>query len=129
MTQLHAVIVDDNRSNVRVLAELLTLEDVEFTEVLNATQLPEILDRLDRVDVIFLDLEMPDIDGYTILEYLKDEDRFQAVPIVAYTVHVGEISHARQLGFHSFLGKPLDVDRFPHQLTRILNGERVWAAT
>ena len=43
-----------------------------------------------------------------------------------YTVHVSEIGVARDLGFHSFLGKPLDVDKFPEQLKRILNDEPVW---
>ena len=129
MTELHAVIVDDNRKNVRILAELLTLEDVGFTEVLHSSQLADVLDELPYIDVIFLDLEMPDINGYTILEYLQADARFQTIPIVAYTVHTGEISQARRLGFHSFLGKPLNVDRFPDQLARILSGEHVWAAS
>jgi hypothetical protein len=46
---------------------------------------------------------------------------------VAYTVHVSEINTVYQMGFHSFLGKPLDSDLFPDQLARILRGERVWA--
>ncbi len=48
------------------------------------------------------------------------------IPIVAYTVHISEINMARQVGFHSFLGKPLDMDSFPHHLSQILSGEGVW---
>jgi CheY-like chemotaxis protein len=79
------------------------------------------------VDVVFLDLEMPDIDGYAVLEILKSDNRFDTVPIVAHTVHFGEINNAQHVGFHSFLGKPLNIDRFPDQLARILIGEHVWA--
>jgi CheY-like chemotaxis protein len=76
--------------------------------------------------VIFLDLEMPGIDGYPMLSYLKNDDRFNNVPVVAYTVHMSEMNVARQKGFHSFLGKPLDADLFPEQLAAILRGEHVW---
>ena len=85
------------------------------------------LQKLKPVDVIFLDLELPGINGYDILDKLKRDARFSSVPIVAYTVHVSEINQARKLGFHSFIGKPLDADLFPRQLERILKGEHVWA--
>lgn len=129
MSQPHALIVDDNANNLGVLAEMLSLEGVNYTKVLNPNLLEGILNEMSQLDVIFLDLEMPDIDGYTILEYLKSDERFQQIPVVAYTVHVSEINTARKLGFHSFLGKPLDADRFPSQLAKILRGERVWATT
>lgn len=129
MSQPHALIVDDNANNLGVLAEMLSLEGVSYTKVLNPNLLEGVLDKLSQLDVIFLDLEMPDIDGYTILEFFKSDERFQHIPVVAYTVHVSEINTARRLGFHSFLGKPLDADRFPAQLAKILHGERVWATT
>jgi hypothetical protein len=44
-----------------------------------------------------------------------------------YSVHASEINRARDMGFHSCLGKPLNADDFPEQLARILRGERVWA--
>ena len=126
MTPPHALIIDDNRENVDVLAELLTLEGVTFTRVHNPTLVESVIDDIDSLDVIFLDLEMPKLDGYQLLEWFQSDARFDRIPVVAYTVHVSEISVARQLGFHSFLGKPLDADQFPQQLARILNGERVW---
>jgi DNA-binding NarL/FixJ family response regulator len=58
---------------------------------------------------------------------LKSYEYLGRVPVVAYTVHVSEINRAYQLGFHSFIGKPIDPDKFPDQLARILRGEPVWA--
>jgi two-component system cell cycle response regulator DivK len=52
-----------------------------------------------------------------------------SVLFIAYTVHVSEISLAHKHGFDGFIGKPLDSERFPNQLARILSGEHVWEAT
>lgn len=122
----HAIIIDDNSKNLEVLARLLAIEGVQSTKVGHPKQLDTILDTVGEVDVVFLDLEMPGKNGYEVLELLRNDARFQNVPIVAYTVHVSEIGAARDLGFHSFLGKPLDSDKFPDQLARILEGKHVW---
>lgn len=122
----HALIIDDNGKNIEVLARLLSMQDMSCTTVPRPVQLDAALQNIAEVDVIFLDLEMPGASGYDILERLKADARFQAVPIVAYTVHVSEITAAHRQGFHSFLGKPLDADKFPEQLARILNGQPVW---
>jgi two-component system, cell cycle response regulator DivK len=126
MTQRAALIIDDNDGNLDVLAELLEMEGMTSITVRQPERLEAALGSYHQLDVIFLDLEMPGIDGYTMLSYLKNDERFKAVPVVAYTVHVSQMNVARQRGFHSFLGKPLDADRFPEQLARILRGERVW---
>lgn len=121
-----ALIIDDNANNVAVLAEMLMLEGLEYTAIQNPTQVDRIIAQDARFDVVFLDLEMPDINGYEMLEKLQADARFEQVPIVAYTVHVSEINVARKLGFHSFVGKPLDADQFPKQLADILSGKPVW---
>jgi len=46
--------------------------------------------------------------------------------IIAYTVHVSELDTARRWGFDGFLGKPVDIDRFPEQFECIINGGAVW---
>jgi CheY-like chemotaxis protein len=89
-------------------------------------QLPRAMAQPAQVDVIFLDLEMPERSGYEVLQEIQADDRFVRVPVVAYTVHANEILTALQVGFHSYLPKPLDSDRFGGQLDRILKGERVW---
>ena len=127
MTQLHALIVDDNRDNVAILAQMLSMEGIQSTRVEDPTKLEQALARLPKTQVIFLDLEMPKLNGYEIFNQLRSLPAFRNVPIVAYTVHVSEINNARKVGFHSFLAKPLDQDHFPEQLARILNGDPVWA--
>jgi CheY-like chemotaxis protein len=129
MNNLHALIIDDDANNIEILTQLLILEGVKFTRILNSREVENILPRLGKIDIIFLDLEMPELDGYNVLEILKSHDHFKTVPVVAHTVHFDEINKSQQVGFHSFLGKPLNIDRFPAQLGRILSGEHVWAIT
>jgi two-component system, cell cycle response regulator DivK len=128
LSQPHALIVDDNNKNLSVLSRLLSKQGISCTEVMNPIHLDDILQNLSQVDIAFIDLELPEVTGYEILEKLKSDARFHSIPMVAYTVHVSEITVAHQQGFDSFLGKPLDADRFPDQLAKILRGEAVWSA-
>jgi CheY-like chemotaxis protein len=128
MANPHALIIDDDMNNLGILVEMLALEGVESTSIQDPTQVEAILEEISALDLVFLDLEMPGLNGYDILEILKAKDQVRDVPIVAYTVHVSEINAARQLGFHSFLGKPLNADTFSEQLTRLLNNQPVWEA-
>ncbi len=127
MARMHALIVDDNRDNVAILAQMLSIEGIESTRIEDPTKLEKALSNLPKTQVIFLDLEMPKLNGYEIFNQLRSIETFKNVPIVAYTVHVSEINTVRSLGFHSFLTKPLDQDDFPEQLALILKGEPVWA--
>jgi two-component system cell cycle response regulator DivK len=129
MSRKHALIIDDNARNVDVLARLLAAENITSTQVLDPGALLQTAETMTVPDIVFLDLEMPDYNGYQVLNWFKSDPRFQKVKVVAYTVHVSEINNAHQQGFDGFLGKPLRYDRFPDQLNRILNGEQVWETT
>lgn len=120
----HALVIDDNVQNLKVLVKLLAKQGVRCTEVLDPRKVANILPSIGSVDVVFLDLEMPNLNGYKVKDMLRRH--LGATPIIAYTVHISEINTVKQLGFDGFLGKPLDNARFPEQLQRILGGEPVW---
>jgi two-component system cell cycle response regulator DivK len=88
----------------------------------------EYADTLPRVDLILMDIRLPYEDGYQALRKLRASERLRAVPVVAVTAYATEdqLSRARAAGFNGFIGKPLDPDRFPDQVRRILEGEAVW---
>lgn len=79
-------------------------------------------------NLILLDIGLPSEDGYDVLQRLRNNSQYLATRIVAVSgrVSVEELRRARKAGFDGFLGKPLDVIRFPDQIARILNGEAVW---
>lgn len=121
-----ALIIDDNSKNVTILAHLLSREGFSSIQMTNANNLDAILEEHMNIQVIFLDLEMPNLDGYQVLAKIKANANFVHVPVIAYTVHVSEVQVTLNRGFDGFIGKPLDSDRFPDQLARILNGDSVW---
>lgn len=128
VSSLHALIIDDNDMNALVLRKLVESEGLAVSVIAHPADIPAVLPTLPPLSVVFLDLEMPENDGYEVLAYLREQlgDRAR---IVAYTVHTGESVTAWQKGFDGFLGKPLNRKDFSDHLRRILSGERVWAVT
>jgi two-component system, cell cycle response regulator DivK len=124
MSQPHALLIDDNVQNLRVLARMLSKEGWTATEVAQPALLGQALAGLQSVDAVFLDLEMPTTDGFAVKDWLREQ--LDDVPIIAYTVHVSEIQVTRDAGFDGFIGKPLNAERFAGQLARIVKRLPVW---
>lgn len=121
-----ALIIEDDLTSIAVLQQMLENVGVEADVVTDSFKIADRLHEVERPDVVFLDLEMPQANGYTVLEYLQQNPKFDGTPIVAYTTHISHLNDAKRAGFHSFLGKPLDGRLFRDQLTRILNNIPVW---
>jgi two-component system cell cycle response regulator DivK len=124
----HALIIDDNPLNIDVLRIMLDRVNVTSITVGSLREASKLIEQINPPDVVFLDLEFPTGDGFAFLETLKTTPQLVGVPVVAYSVHTSEIDRARRMGFDSFLGKPLNAQRFPDQLRDILNGISVWEA-
>lgn len=126
MVKQQALIIDDDTFNREIMATLLTDEGVEATAVSSPRNLPSLLATMPYLCVIFLDLEMPNHDGFAVHQQLRADQRFDGIPVVAYTVHTSEIDRVRRAGFDAFLGKPVQPEKFSQQLSRILSGKPVW---
>jgi CheY-like chemotaxis protein len=123
---VRALIVDDDEVSVVVLRTLLENLRVATTVIMGDNRLADRLALAEAADIVFMDLEMPTMNGYLALSALRGNPAFVGVPVVAYTTHTSHLNQARNAGFHSFLGKPLDGRRFGEQLGRILANEPVW---
>ena len=121
-----ALIIDDNKFNVNVLTHYLEEASFDIVSVNHPKNIENTLNTLENVQIIFLDLEMPDLDGFDVLKTLRADTRLHNVPIIAHSVHVSEIKVTHDAGFDGFIGKPLNADKFPRQLARILEGKGVW---
>jgi two-component system, cell cycle response regulator DivK len=124
---VHVLIVEDNSSSVDVLAGLLDLVKIHYTVIYDSRKISDLLPQLEQLHAIFVDLEIPGLDGYEVLKILKADERLRHVPVVAYTAHLSQMAQARDAGFHGFLGKPLRASLFPAQIARILEGQPVWS--
>src|SRR3989304_5898314 len=99
----HALIIDDNPLNIDVLVMLLAREGISYTAIESPRYLGDALNQTPQVDVVFLDLEFPNGNGFSILNILNEDARLENPPIVAYPVPTSECDVARRAGFHSFL--------------------------
>jgi len=122
------LVVEDNVSNFLLMARLLGILGVHCEWKTSGYEVVEYADTLPRVDLILMDIRLPYEDGYEALRKLRSSPTLRSVPVVAVTAYANEeqLSRARTAGFDGFLGKPLDPDRFPDQVQRILTGEPVW---
>lgn len=123
--EIRVLVIDDNLVDIEVLIRLLKHMDVTC-DVLSSLEFVEQLDGIDPINAIFLDLQMPGVNGFDVLETIHASGQFAGVPVIAYSSHLNEMPAARRAGFHSFLGKPLSSTKLGEQLGRILNGEPVW---
>jgi len=123
-----ALVVEDDVSGLAVISVMLRRLGLKTVMERYAGSVVEKAIRMSRVDVIFLDLGLPDGDGYDVLKKLRSTPELKDVPVVAVTARDAntEMARAQAAGFNGFLGKPLNRNRFPDQVRRILNGESVW---
>jgi two-component system cell cycle response regulator DivK len=124
------LIVEDNVRNYALLARLLAFLGVKQTEwKRSGWQVLEFAkDTMPQVDLILLDIHLPEEDGYEVLERFRKDERFSKTLIVAVTADVSQtnLNRAKRAGFDGFLAKPINVDLFPEQVRRVLQGESVW---
>jgi two-component system cell cycle response regulator DivK len=123
---VNILIIEDDETSVFVLQNLLEQVGIVAKVILHSPTIFDEIRAVSDIDVIFLDLEMPFLNGYEILTSIKSLPKFQNIPVIAYTTHTSHMSEARVAGFNGFLGKPLNRQRFASQIARILQGEDVW---
>lgn len=122
----NAIILDDNPTNLIVLKQALQIEGFDTLVCEHPNSFYDTLEELDSVDLVFLDLEFPNFSGTDLISDYKLDSRLSEVPFVAYTVHRDMQNAAADAGFHSFIGKPLNIEKFPEHLSRIMSGVPVW---
>jgi len=123
------MVVEDNFQNLMLITRLLAYLGVEDCEwKASGWQVLEFAESLPQIDLILMDIFLPEADGYEALDALRAHPRFKDTLIVAVTADAstGNMERARRAGFDGFIGKPLDPDRFPNQIRRILQDEPVW---
>jgi CheY-like chemotaxis protein len=114
------LIVDDNADAANSLVLLL---DIEGHETLAASSAREAIDRLEsfQPDVALLDIGLPDMDGYTLAELIRESAPCKGMKLVALTGYgqAEDVARARQAGFDAHLIKPLDYSLLRQTLERL----------
>ncbi len=127
--EAQVLVVEDNVPNFVLIARMLAFMGVQRCEwKTSGWQVVQFADTLPRIDLILMDIRLPYEDGYQALQKVRASNRLKNTLVVAVTAEASDeqMNKAKASGFDGFLGKPLDPDRFPEQIKRILAGESVW---
>ena len=103
------LIVDDQPANVRMLERVLG--ETGYTHIASTTTPQEVceLHRKSSYDLILLDLQMPGMDGFQVIEALKTNQDDPYLPVIVLTAQPGHKLRALKAGAKDFIGKPLDL--------------------
>ena len=103
------LIVDDQEANVSLLEQLLS--GAGYVNVASTMNPQEVcaLHRKNRYDLIVLDLQMPGMDGFQVIEALKTNDADAYLPVLVITAQPGHKLRALQAGAKDFISKPFDL--------------------
>jgi len=114
--------VEDNFDNRLLIKRILQSEGYEVLEAENAVKALEVVKNT-TPDLILMDINMPDIDGYTLTTRLKSLPNMASIPIVAITANVmkGDREKTMQAGCDGYIEKPIDVDRFLETVERFVS--------
>lgn len=115
------LIVDDNVSNTKLLAFLLTTKGYVVRTAASADEALAVLQEF-APRLILMDLQLPGMDGLTLTRQLKADPRTRAIPIVAATAYAmkGDEEKARAAGCDGYITKPIDTRRLPEEIERFL---------
>lgn len=121
------VLVEDNPAdvllaeialqNIQCNSELLHFSNgVEFVKFLPAA-------KLDQISLILLDLNMPMMNGWEVLEFLRTDDTFSKLPVVVFSCSSAahDVASCYSLGANAFVRKPTDLDTFDEIMASIIS--------
>ena len=113
--------IEDNLDNRTLIRRVLMAEGYGFLEAGDAGGALEVL-KSQHPDLILMDINMPDMDGYTLTSRIRALPGFERVPIVALTANVmrGDREKSLEAGCDGYIQKPVEIDILPQQVERYL---------
>jgi two-component system cell cycle response regulator DivK len=113
--------VEDNPDNRTLVRRILLSEDYGLLEARNAREALELLKTI-KPDLILMDINMPDMDGYTLTAKIKTIPGFERIPILAITANVmrGDKEKTLEAGCDGYIQKPIDFDELLREIEKFL---------
>jgi CheY-like chemotaxis protein len=114
------LIVDDDMRNIFALSTVLEEHEMEIVSAGNGRDAIELLSREPQVDIVLMDIMMPDMDGYVTMREIRKVPTLKNLPIIAVTAKAmkGDREKCIEAGAWDYLAKPVD----PQQMLGVLRG-------
>ena len=115
------MIVEDNELNMKLFHDLLEAHGYNTIGTRNGIEALD-LARAHRPDLILMDIQLPEVSGLEVTQWLKDDEALREIPIVAITAFAmkGDEEKILQGGCEAYLSKPISVARFFETIDRFL---------
>ena len=115
------LLIDDNRTVFRLLDAIVRIKGYQLLYAENGQQ-GIVMARQEKPDLILLDVMMPDIDGFKVCQYLKDNEDTRAIPVLFLTARgaEGDLEAGRRAGADGFMTKPFQTVEVLNQIKRML---------
>jgi two-component system cell cycle response regulator DivK len=107
------LIVEDNELNMKLFNDLLEAHGYETVQTRSGVEAVE-LARRHRPDLILMDIQLPEVSGLQVTQWIKDDDELRHIPVIAITAFAmkGDEEKIRQGGCEAYLSKPISVVKF-----------------
>jgi two-component system, cell cycle response regulator DivK len=107
------LIVEDNELNMKLFNDLLESRGCLIIQTRNGVEAVE-LARKHRPDLILMDIQLPEVSGLQVTQWLKDDEELRPIPVIAITAFAmkGDEEKIRQGGCEAYLSKPISVVKF-----------------
>lgn len=122
LEDIEILLVEDNPMNQLVAKKLLEAMKAKVTIAQNGQDALEKL-QATSFDVVFMDIQMPVMDGLTATRHIRKQDRFQQLPIIAMTAHAREEDRKQCLsvGMNLHIAKPVNTEKLYESIATVLN--------
>jgi two-component system cell cycle response regulator DivK len=120
--EITVLVVEDNVSNFVLIARMLGYMGIHCEWKTSGYEVVDYADTMPRLNLILMDIRLPYEDGFEALKKIRSSPVLKDTLVVAVTAEASsqQMRRAREARFDGFIGKPLDPDRFPIQIQRIL---------
>ena len=117
--------VEDNPDNRNLIQRILMADGFNVVLAEDAAMAFKYLEQ-EQPSLILMDINMPEVDGYTLTARIKSMPRMGNVPIIALTANVmkGDREKTLEAGCDGYIQKPVDVDELPRQIAQYLEASQ-----
>jgi len=124
----HILIAEDNMMNQKAIADILEKSELTLSLVKNGKEAVDLLrDTEEKIDIVFMDINMPLMDGYSATEIIRKSHRFDSTAIIFLTALASEHEIEKMLdcGMNGYLSKPVQMGSLYSALTEFLGHENI----